>query len=99
MSKITRIILGTNVLEQAMGMPAGVRIARIEMGQEQDVLYIWVASELEPTPITVKQLGDLGKGFLPREEIHVEMVTTDDGNKGEVRGNHCGCGGGCKCDE
>ena len=69
MSIVTRIVLGTSVLEEAMGLPEGVRIVRVEMSQESDAILFWCASEQQARPITAKILSDLGKGFMPETDL------------------------------
>ncbi len=91
MAEITRINISTKTLEEAMGLPPGAKIARVDMDHEGSAVYIWVAYEGKATcEISACKLSDLGKGFLPEDQIPSEIKTSAKGstsyNTQEVRG-------------
>lgn len=74
-----------------MGLPPGAKIARVEMDREGSAVYIWVAYEGKATcEISARKLSELGKGFLPEDQIPSELKTSAKGstsyNTQEVRG-------------
>ena len=91
MSVVTKMQLSCEALEKAMGMPEGVKIARVDMGIENNAIYIWLASETEPEAISVESISDLGMAFLPKDQIPVKMLYNEKGHTRGCTDETCNC--------
>lgn len=73
MAELTRISLSINVLEQAMGLPDGAKIARVDLDPESATFSVLIAYEQPATPVVVSKFADIGVGFLPTDQIPENM--------------------------